>query len=497
MFLDITQQLFRQRPENKPLHLSYGLAVTDVDNDGQLELIVAGFNGPNLVLKYNQSEDRLENLAVDDPSSPYYALRDEAVNAIDVCACDVDGDGREEIYFLNTNQVYSHKLFKFRNGRYEDILSDEVNQNIASQLIGLSVGCIDRNGTGRYSIYLANYSRGVIGAHSLIELDESRSDVTSGVVALREVAQEAGIAKWIGGRGVTVGPILNKDGRSDIFCNNEHGPNFLFKNNGNGTFTDVAAESGISDAYEHGGGGVMLTDFDGDGKLDIVYGNWNGPHKIFLQTADDEGQPRFRNIATDEFAESSPIRTVVAADFNNDGNIEVLMNSISYRGPAPNRLFQVLPGVNGQDPTIKEMSIGDALEPYGQVAGCTIADLNGDGILEVILSHGESSAQPISIFRFLPDEKASERGWFRVRVMTRYGAPARGAKVTLHAKTGRQTRAIDAGSGYLCQMEPVAHFGLDHDIPLRLEVLWPDTKLKVINLSAADVNSEMIVTHPG
>lgn len=50
-----------------------------------------------------------------------------------------------------------------------------------------------------------------------------------------------------GGRGVTVGPILSKDGRSDIFCDNEHGANFLFKNNGNGTFTDVAAESGMYD----------------------------------------------------------------------------------------------------------------------------------------------------------------------------------------------------------------------------------------------------------
>lgn len=45
------------------------------------------------------------------------------------------------------------------------------------------------------------------------------------------------------------------------------------------------------------------------------------------------------------------------------------MNNIAYRGPAPNRLFQVLPGVNGQEPTIKEIDIGEALEPHGQVAG--------------------------------------------------------------------------------------------------------------------------------
>lgn len=67
------------------------------------------YNGPNLVLKYNHTEKRLVNIAIDDSNSPYYALRDRAGNAIGVTACDVDGDGREEIYFLNTNNAYSGK----------------------------------------------------------------------------------------------------------------------------------------------------------------------------------------------------------------------------------------------------------------------------------------------------------------------------------------------------------------------------------------------------
>lgn len=67
------------------------------------------YNGPNLVLKYNHTQNRLINIAVDDRDSPYYALRDRAGNAIGVTACDVDGDGREEIYFLNTNDAYSGK----------------------------------------------------------------------------------------------------------------------------------------------------------------------------------------------------------------------------------------------------------------------------------------------------------------------------------------------------------------------------------------------------
>lgn len=67
------------------------------------------YNGPNLVLKYDSAQKKLLNIAIDDSNSPFYALRDRAGNAIGVTACDVDGDGREEIYFLNTNNAYSGK----------------------------------------------------------------------------------------------------------------------------------------------------------------------------------------------------------------------------------------------------------------------------------------------------------------------------------------------------------------------------------------------------
>lgn len=77
------------------------------------------YNGPNLVLKYNRTLNRLVNIATDDPNSPYHALRDRAGNAIGVTACDVDGDGREEIYFLNTNNAYSGN----RNTFYLEMIS--------------------------------------------------------------------------------------------------------------------------------------------------------------------------------------------------------------------------------------------------------------------------------------------------------------------------------------------------------------------------------------
>uniref|UniRef100_A0A3Q3LYT4 Cartilage acidic protein 1a n=1 Tax=Mastacembelus armatus TaxID=205130 RepID=A0A3Q3LYT4_9TELE len=480
----VTQTMLPPDSLHNPRQLNYGMAVTDVDGDGDLEVVVAGYNGPNLVLKYDHTQNRLVNIAIDDGNSPYYALRDRAGNAIGVTACDVDGDGREEIYFLNTNNAYSgratysDKLFKFRNGRFEDLLSDELNvhRGVANRMAGRSVACVDRKGTGRYSVYVANYASGIIGPHALLEMDEAASDVSRSIIALSDVAAEAGVNKLTGGRGVVVGPILSHS-RSDVFCDNENGPNFLFKNNGDGTFTDVARQAGVDDRYQHGRG-VALADFNGDGKTDIVYGNWNGPHRLFLQGSDS----KFRNIATGGFAVPSPVRTVIAADFDNDKELEVFFNNIAYRGNAPNRLFRVSRRADA-DPLIQELNAGDAAEPQGQGTGGVVTDLDGDGQLDLLLAHGE---------------KGSSNSWLRVIPRTQFGAFARGAKVTAFTnQSGALTRIIDGGSGYLCEMEPVAHFGLGRNDEVKvLEVSWPDGNSITRALQPGEMNSVVEVAYP-
>ncbi|XP_061129373.1 cartilage acidic protein 1-like isoform X2 [Syngnathus typhle] len=489
MFQEVTQTILPTDTLHNPTQLNYGMAVTDVDGDGDLEVVVAGYNGPNLVLKFDRTQNKMVNIAIDDSTSPYYALRDVAGNAIGVTACDVDGDGREEIYFLNTNNAYSgratyfDKLFKFRNGRFEDLLSDELNvrRGVASRMAGRSVACVDRKGTGRYSIYVANYASGNVGPHALLEMDVAASDVANGVIALSDVAVTAG------GRGVVVGPILS-DAKSDVFCDNEGGPNFLFKNNGDGTFVDVARQAGVADQRQHGRG-VALADFNGDGKTDIVYGNWNGPHRLYLQGSNSN----FRNIATTEFESPSPIRTVIAADFDNDRNLEVFFNNIAYRGNAPNRIFRVSRRAIA-DPLIQELNVGDAAEPQGRGTGGTVTDVDGDGQLDLLLAHGESAAQPISVFKVT---QGSTNKWLRVIPRTQFGSYARGAKVTVFTKkSGAHMRIIDGGSGYLCEMEPVAHFGLGNDDVSVLEVSWPDGSVITRVLQAGEMKSVVEVAYP-
>ncbi|RUS85936.1 hypothetical protein EGW08_006339 [Elysia chlorotica] len=504
------QGMFEDRSSAIPQgtsQLNYGVAVTNVgDGDGPMEWVVAGFSGANLVLQYDVRTRRYRNIAEED--SRFAALKDPQGAAIGVCACDIDGDGLEEIYFLNTNNRYSgpklvrDRLFKWRNNRYEDLFSDNINANVSSMYSGRSVACVDRTGSGKYGILLATYAQDGGGKFGLIEMNEyhAMNDVPRGQIVLHNVAEAVGIDFSTGGRGITVGPIIGDDGFSDIYFVNEgnmrlgnRGDNSLFVNDGQGRFTNMAAQTNLNDAQP--GRGVTLADFNNDGKTDIVYGNWMGPHRLQIQNA-SSSQPTFFNAATPEFATPSPIRTVIAADFDNSGNLQVFMNNIVYRGAAPNNLYRILP--EGANVSIVREDIGAAEEPAKHGTGAAVADIDQDGVLELLVAHGESKSQGLTFYH-VTRSKVMDNKWLRVMPLTQYGAPARGAKVSLTLSDGRNlTRIIDGGSGYLCEMEPVAHFGIGMSADITsLHVVWPDNHKINMMLNRADVNKMMVISHTG
>ena len=432
--------------KNNQKRLSYGISVTDFNKDGKFEFIVTGFKFPNLILSHKNGY--LENINTND------LFADQTRSTIGVAACDIDNDGFEELYFLNTDTYSGQKQFSDRlldnNKDIIDLFQLDKNLRSLNLTAGRSVVCVDRNGDGKYGIYVANYG----GPTRFYELKNG---------SIVDQAPLLNINKITGGRAVIAGHILSN--YMDIFAANERGPNFLYVNE-NGTFNDVAESLGVEDTFENGRG-TTLTDFLYRGKLDIVSGNWNGEHRIFLNNRN-----KFNDIANSEFKIPSRVRTIISADFDNDGFDEIFVNNIGE----PNKLFKIL-----SDGELKQIQLSNGLEPLGLGTGAAVADIDNDGILELLVSHGESGLQPLSLY------KANIKKPFkflRILPKTTFNAPARGATVILNTNMRNHAKTIDAGSGYLCQMEPVAHYGLRNGEKVNsVTIRWTDGSSDNFNIS--------------
>ncbi|HYD29333.1 MAG TPA: CRTAC1 family protein, partial [Azospirillaceae bacterium] len=276
---------------------------------------------------------------------------------------------------------------------------------------------------------------------------------------LVDAAEEAGIDVAAQARALGVVPLLSN--RPDLYVVASGAPNLLFRNLGDGTFEEVGASLQVSDGLQHGCA-VAVLDADGDGLFDLVIGNRPGANRLFLNRA-----LGFFENAPPELAQPSRVGTVVAADFDNDGNEELFFANMGER----NRLFAWRAG------RWTEMDIGDAAEPRGMSSAAAVADVDGDGRLELLVAHGAGAPHPLAFFHALPNANA----WLRVLPMTPYGAPARGAMVSCVAAGRTQRRVLCCGQGAACQMEPVAHFGLSEVTSVdRVEVVWPDGMVAVI-----------------
>jgi len=444
-FEDITDKIV-----DNPKRLSYGISVTDMDKDGRYEFIVTGFGYSNLALSYR--DGNLINIADQD------VFLDEFRKSIGVAACDVDKDGYEEIYFLNTDtysgtKKYSDRLIDLEGNKFLDMFEIDTNKEDLNLTAGRSVACVDRKGNGEYGLYVSNYG----GPTRFYEIEDK---------IIKDKSANLNLDNITGGRAVVSGHILSD--RSDIFAANERGANFLLKNN-DGVFEDVAFDYRVDDVIQNGRG-TALADIMYRGRLDIISGNWQGYHRAYVLEND-----QFKDIGSSKFDKPSRIRTIISADFDNDGYDEVFMNNIAE----PNKLFKIR-----ENGTFEEIKLEIALEPDGYGTGAAVADIDNDGILELLVSRGESKEQPLTLYKAKVNKQSK---YLRIKPINKYGAPARGATVTLLTNQRKHSKTIDAGSGYLCQMEPVAHYGIrKNEKNFKVEVKWTNGTKDLIKITKLD-----------
>ncbi len=433
--------------ENNEKRLSYGISVTDFNMDGNYEFLVTGFGYPNLALSFQ--DGKLKNL------NQQKIFSDTLKRTIGVAACDIDKDGFEEIYFLNTDtysgdKKYSDRLLDIEDNYYFDLFELEKNKENLNLTAGRSVVCVDRKGDGEYGVYVANYG----GPTRFYEIEDE---------LIKDKAQSLNLDNITGGRAVVSGHILSD--RADIFAANERGANYLYKNN-NGNFEDVAFDYRVDDAIQNGRG-TALSDIYYRGRLDILSGNWLGYHRAWVLENNE-----FKDIGNKDFDKPSRIRTIISADFDNDGFDEVFMNNIAE----PNKLFRI-----NDDGKFEQINFQVGLEVNGYGTGAAVADIDNDGVLELLVARGESKEQPLTLYKAKVNK---ENKYLRIKPLNKYGAPARGATVTLITNKRKHSKTIDAGSGYLCQMEPVAHYGIrKNEKNFKVEIKWTNGTKKLFNVS--------------
>lgn len=453
MFSDRTDRLV----DNDPF-MGYGAAVTP-SREGPL-VFVTGHGEANRLFRWEDGHLVDRSCGV---------LADTSREAIGIAAADMDADGLEEVYVHNTDaydgQTDTTDLLLDRidhEGRtvWCDVFGEQPNVDRGNQYAGRSVAAVDRLGTGRYGMAVASYG----AALRYYELGDDRE--------ITDMAEVVGLECDCYCRSLVAAPLVSD--AMDLFVGIDDGPNRLFRNN-DGHFVDIAPEYGLNDTGCDCRGAVVV---DGE-SFGIATVGWKTRNCLFRR---ENGQ--FVDVAPDSFAEPTTARTLLAADFDNDGRQELFVNALGE----PNRLF------GRRNGTWQQLTVGDALEADGCGTGAVVADLDGDGQLELLVVHGEREAQPMSLYSTVTDN-----GWLRVEPTTQYGAPARGAVVTLETDRSRQRRVIDAASGYLCQSEPVAHFGLGGSTgprhkPRSITVRWPDGRNARLEEPASETTHE--IPHP-
>jgi hypothetical protein len=288
----------------------------------------------------------------------------------------------------------------------------------------------------------------------------------------------------------------DNDGFPDIFCtSSELGDvpsDILLKNNGDGTFTNVSNQAGILPLI--GGRAIAWGDYNNDGYLDLFISRGTGHGSLRQTLYRNNGDGTFTD-ATDQAGVGSMANNRAAAwgDFNNDGFLDLyVVNSGSdSAGKGPNYLY-----MNNQNGTFTNVAgragVGDSVVSRGR--GAAWGDYDNDGFLDLFVTNGEDGTQFVEGPQFLYRNRGNRNGWLKIKLVgTASNRQGLGTKVTIQIGPTIQYREFNgAGGHFLSQGAGPLHFGLGRATVVdQITVKWPNGLNQILsNISA---NQEVTV----
>ena len=300
------------------------------------------------------------------------------------------------------------------------------------------------------------------------------------------------------------------DGWQDIYIACDSTPSILFINNGNGTFTDYATETGVAfneHGFEQGGMGVGVGDFNSDGWLDLVKTNFADDYPNLYQ---NQGGLYFEDICVRAGLAANPKYVgwgVEFVDLDNDGWQDIFQVNghvypeleeqaevrETYR--QQNVVYRNLAGKRFEDVTAEA---GPGLGRSRSSRGAAFGDYDDDGDIDVVVMN---MAEQVSLLR---NELPDGSNWIRLQLRgTRSNRAAVGSLVSIEAGGMRQTRAVMSQSSYVSHNDLRVHFGLGAaESANRISVRWPSGETEDFPSAAGNAtwlleeNSGKVMTLP-
>jgi Tfp pilus assembly protein PilF len=483
-----------------------GVVVFDYDNDGWPDIFVAnGGSIPSLEKSDAAYRNRLfrnnhDGTFTDVTAKAGVSGHDYAMGA---AAADYDNDGSVDLFVTG---VRSNTLYRNRgDGTFEDVTS---RAGVASDgRWSVAAGWFDYDNDGLLDLFLVRYvawdpaTEPYCGEFKpgyrtychpkFYEPLPNALYHNEGGGHFRDVSRESGIGRHRGkGMGVAFGDY-DGDGKLDIFVANDTVPNFLFRNQGNGTFAESAVAAGV--AYNPDGGasssmGVDFRDYDNDGREDL-----------FVTVLTNERFLLFRNIGGGQFSDTSGSSRIASSslpwtgwsagmlDFNNDGlkdcfsangNVNDNAERISSRkSRQPNVVF-----LNRGDGVFDAQTLpGEALH-----RGAAFGDFDRDGRIDIAVTRLNEAPQ------VLFNRTRGEGHWIGLHLIgKRSNRDAIGARIHVTTPRGEQWNRVSTSVGYAGSSDRTVHFGLGDETKITsIEIEWPSGIRQVLR----DVRVDRYVT---
>jgi hypothetical protein len=477
-----------------------GVALFDYNNDGLLDIFLVNGGRVTEALRvpenFNRSDSRYWNRLYRQNRDGSFADVTRAAGlsnpgngnyGMGVAVGDYDNDGYPDLYVTS----YGKNILYHNNGdgTFTDVTA---KAGVAGGGWSVSAGFFDYDNDGHLDLFVTRYMdwdadhNKICGGDWHTYCPPATFPATTSLLyhnrgdgTFEDVSERSGImAKKGRALGVAFADY-NGDGFTDIFVSNDGMQQYLFHNNGDGTFKECALESGVgltSDGKGLSGMGTAFQDYDNDGRPDII--TTVLPRELYaLFHNDGDGTFTYDSLKSGLGALTSGSSGwgVGLEDFDNDGwkdlfvaqshvleNVEKIDASLHYK-----ELPLLALNHNGRF----ERADSGVITPLA-ARGAAFGDINNDGRMDAIVT--TLGGPPV----LLLTRCDNHNHWLSITLRgTRSNRDGYGAKVSVN----RQTRFATSAGSYLCASDKRLHFGLGSADKVSVEVLWPSGVKQVLN----------------